>query len=170
VRHGRAAIRGACIATAVLVVVALAGCSSSSSKAPLDRVSAAKKTTLAVESQIAAYVPASDVISTHQTETSKVIFPCLGKPGTSYWPGTTVVNVKPGSDTASVMSAIAAHWTNASGWSVFQSKDSSGNPTLIIKSTAAASFTVSVVQGPQLSIVALSSCFSNDGLTGLTSY
>ena len=157
------------VATAAVLAVALSGCSSSAAS-PKSSVNLAKQTTLTVESQIAAFVPANQVVSTHQTLTSAVIFPCLGKSGQSYWPGSTVVNVKSGANTASILSAIAAHWTNDDGWTVFQSNDAAGNPTLIIKSSIQASFTVSFVQGPQLSIVALSSCFPNAGLEGLKSY
>ncbi|HEY5229594.1 MAG TPA: hypothetical protein VIJ11_01730 [Galbitalea sp.] len=157
------------VGTATVLAATLSGCSGSSAS-PKAAVNLAKQTTLAVESQIAAFVPADKVVSTHQTLTSTVIFPCLGKSGQSYWPGSTMVNVKPDLNTASVMSAIADHWTNDSGWTVFQSKDASGNPTLIIKSSINASFTVSFVQGPQLSIVALSSCFPSAGLDGMKSY
>jgi hypothetical protein len=159
----------AAIAAVGLLAVSLSGCASSG-KSPTAAVDLAKQTTLTVESQIAAFVPADQVLSTHQTLTSKVIFPCLGKSGQSYWPGSTVVNLKPGVNTDAVMSAIAAHWTNDDGWTVFQSKDASGNPTLIIKSSIDASFTVSFVQGPQLSIVALSSCFPSAGLADLKTY
>jgi hypothetical protein len=159
----------AAIAAVGLLAVSLSGCASSG-KSPKAAVDLAKQTTLTVESQIAAFVPANKVLSTHQTLTSKVIFPCLGKSGQSYWPGSTVVNLKPDVNTDAVMSAIAAQWTNKDGWTVFQSKDASGNPTLIIKSSIDASFTVSFVQGPQLSIVALSSCFPSAGLADLKTY
>ncbi|HEX4402933.1 MAG TPA: hypothetical protein VHZ98_16565 [Galbitalea sp.] len=167
--YNRIAMGACALAAAGLLAVSLSGCSGSgtSPKAAVDR---AKQTTLTIESQIAAFVPADKVVSTHQTLTSKVIFPCLGKSGQSYWPGSTIVDLKSGVDTGAVMSAIAANWTNDSGWTVFQSKDASGNPTLIIKSSINASYTVSFVQGPQLSIVALSSCFPSAGLEGLTSY
>jgi hypothetical protein len=169
VQHNRFVTGVVAVAAAVLMTASLAGCTASG-PSPASRVATAKQTTLAVETQIASFLPASKIVSTHQTKTSKVIFPCLGESGKSYWPGSTVVNLKPGVNTDSVLSSIAAHWTNHDGWSVFQSKDSSGNPTLIIKSSADASFTVSFIQGPQLSIVALSSCFASDGLTGLASY
>jgi hypothetical protein len=169
VTHNRIAVGIGALAAAGLLAVSLSGCSGGGSSAK-SAVDLAKQTTLTVETQIASFVPANQVLSTHQTLTSKVIFPCLGKSGQSYWPGSTIVNLKPGVDTTSVMSAIAAHWTNDDGWTVFQSKDASGNPTLIIKSSIKASFTVSFVQGPQLSIVALSSCFPSAGLAGLKSY
>jgi hypothetical protein len=169
VTYNRIAMGAAATVAVGLLAVSLSGCASSG-KSPKAAVDLAKQTTLTVESQIAAFVPADQVVSTHQTLTSKVIFPCLGKSGQSYWPGSTVVNLKPGVNTDAVMSAIAAHWTNDDGWTVFQSKDASGNPTLIIKSSIDASFTVSFVQGPQLSIVALSSCFPSAGLANLKTY
>jgi hypothetical protein len=169
VTYNRIAAGVCALAAAGLLAVSLSGCTGNGTSAK-DAVDLAKRTTLTIETQIAAFVPADKVLSTHQTLTSKVIFPCLGKSGESYWPGSTVVNLKPGVDTDAVMSAIAAKWTNDRGWTVFQSKDASGNPTLIIKSSINASYTVSFVQGPQLSIVALSSCFPTAGLEGLKSY
>jgi hypothetical protein len=169
VTYNRIAVGAVAIAAAGVLAVSLGGCAGAA-KSPTAAVDLAKQTTLTVESQIAAFVPANQVVSTHQTLTSKVIFPCLGKSGQSYWPGSTVVNLKPGVNADAVMSAIAAHWTNDDGWTVFQSKDASGNPTLVIKSSIDASFTVSFVQGPQLSIVALSSCFPSAGLADLKKY
>jgi hypothetical protein len=169
VSYNRFAVGVVAVATASVLAGLLSGCSGSA-QSPKAAVDLAKQTTLTIESQIASFVPANQVVSTHQTLTSKVIFPCLGKSGQSYWPGSTVVNMKSGVNTDSVMSAIAAHWTNDDGWTVFQTKDPSGNPTLIIKSNIDASYTVSFVQGPQLSIVALSSCFPSAGLSGVTSF
>ena len=156
-------------ATSVVLVATLGGCASPG-KSAASQLDQAKHTTLTVESQIAAFAPASDVVSTHQTLSSKVIFPCLSKQGQSYWPGSTVVNLKPNADTASIMTAIGTKYATAQGWLIVDNKDASGNLSLVITSKAGAKYTVTVVQGPQLSITALSSCFPSAGLTGMKSY
>ena len=48
--------------------------------------------------------------------------------------------------------------------------EKSGNLSLVLTSNAGAKYTVTVVQGPQLSIAALSSCFPTAGLSGMKSY
>ena len=156
-------------ATTVVLVATLSACSSPG-KSATSQLSLAKQTTLTVESQIAAYAPANDVVSTHQTLTSKVIFPCLSKQNQSYWPGSTVVNLKQNTNTAAIMTAIGAHWATDKGWLIVESKDASGTESLVLTSSAGAKFTVTTVQGPQLSITALSSCFPSTGLAGQTSY
>lgn len=155
--------------TTVVLVATLSACSSPG-KSATSQLATAKQTTLTVESQIAAFAPTKDVVSTHQTLTSKVIFPCLSKQNQSYWPGTTVVNLKSTANTDAIMSAIGAKYATAKGWLIVSAKDASGTPSLILTSSAGAKYTVTIVQGPQLSITALSSCFSSDGLAGQKSY
>jgi hypothetical protein len=155
--------------TSVVLVATLSSCSSPG-KSAASPLAVAKQATLTVESQIAAYAPASVVVSTHQTLTSKVIFPCLSKNSQSYWPGTTVVNLKPNADTAAIMTAIGAHWATDAGWLIVESKDASGTESLVLTSKAGAKYTVTIVQGPQLSITALSSCFPTAGLEGMKQY
>jgi hypothetical protein len=169
VQYTRIAVGTLAAATTVALVATLSACSSPG-KSATSQLALAKQTALTVESQIAAFAPANDVVSTHQTLTSKVIFPCLSKQNQSYWPGTTVVNLKPDSDTAAIMSAISAHWATDGGWLITDSKDASGTESLVLTSSAGAKFTVTTVQGPQLSITALSSCFPSDGLGGKKSY
>jgi hypothetical protein len=169
VQYTRIAAGTLAAVTSVVLMATLSGCSSPG-KSATSQLALAKQTTLTVESQIAAYAPASDVVSTHQTLTSKVIFPCLSKQGESYWPGTTVVNLKPNTNTDAIMSAIGAHWATNSGWLITDSKDASGTVSLVLTSSAGAKFTVTTVQGPQLSITALSSCFSSAGLADQKSY
>jgi hypothetical protein len=161
---------GTMAALASVALVATLSACSSPGKSATSQMSLAKQTTLTVESQIAAFAPANEVVSTHQTLTSKVIFPCLSKQDQSYWPGSTVVNLKANTDTDAIMSAIGAKYATDSGWLIVTHKDASGTQSLILTSSAGAKYTVTVVQGPQLSITALSSCFPTTGLAGLKSY
>jgi hypothetical protein len=169
VQYTRIAAGTLAAVTSVVLVAALGACSSPG-KSASSQMSLAKQTTLTVESQIAALAPANDVVSTHQTLTSKVIFPCLSKKDQSYWPGTTVVNLKPNTDTDAIMSAIGAKYATDDGWLIVTHKDASGTQSLILTSNAGAKYTVTTVQGPQLSITALSSCFPTAGLADLKSY
>ena len=156
-------------APTVVLLATLSACSSPG-KSATSQLALAKQTTLTVESQIAAFAPASEVVSTHQTLTSKVIFPCLSKEGQSYWPGSTVVNLKPKANTDAIMSAIGAKYATDEGWLIVTSKDASGTQSLIITSEAGAQYTVTIVQGPPLSITALASCFPSAGLAGQKQY
>jgi hypothetical protein len=169
VQYTRIAAVAVAAATSAMLVATLSGCSSPG-KSAISQLDAAKHTTLTVESQIAAFVPANQVVSTHQTLSSKVIFTCLSKQGQSYWPGSTVVNLKPGADTGAIMSAIGAKYATANGWLIVDNHDASGNLSLVLTSNAGAKYTVTIVQGPQLSIIALSSCFPTAGLSGMKSY
>jgi hypothetical protein len=169
VQYTRIAATTVAAATSVVLIATLAGCSSPG-KSATSQLDLAKQTTLTIESQIAAFAPASSVLSTHQTLTSKVIFPCLSKSGQSYWPGTTVVNLKPSTNTDALMTAIETKYATDQGWLIVDHKDASGALSLVITSSAGAKYTVTVVQGPQLSISALSSCFPTAGLEGMKSY
>ena len=168
-QYTRIAAASVAAITTVVLAASLSGCSSPG-KSAASELDQAKHTTLTVESQIAAFAPATAVVSTHQTITSKVIFPCLSKSGSSYWPGTTVVNLKPNTDTRAIMTAITTKYATASGWLIVDQKDASGTESLVLTSNAGAKYTVTVVQGPQLSITALSSCFPSAGLAGMKSY
>ena len=161
---------GTCAAATIVVLAATLSACSSPGKSATSQLALAKQTTLTVESQIAAFAPAKDVVSTHQTLTSKVIFPCLLKANQSYWPGSTVVNLKPNTDTGAIMSAIGAKYATDSGWLIVETKDASGTESLVLTSKAGAKYTITIVQGPQLSITALSSCFPTAGLAGMKSY
>jgi hypothetical protein len=163
-----AAVTIAAVTSAVLVA-SLSGCSSPG-KSASSQLDLAKQTTLTIETQIAAFAPANEVVSTHQTLTSKVIFPCLSKQGQSYWPGSTVVNLTASAKTGAIMSAIGAHYATDAGWLIVDNHDASGNLSLVLTSSAGAKYTVTIVQGPQLSITALSSCFPTAGLSGMKSY
>lgn len=158
------------LATTAVIAVALVagGCSSSSTGGAT--LASAKQTTIDLENKIVSFVPSNLIADTQQTKTSKVIYPCLGKSGQSYWPGSEAVSLKKGVDTDSVLSAIAAEWTGKAGWSVFQATGQEGNNTLDMKEKDGGSYTVEFVDGPQLSITSLSGCFSNAGLSGKSSY
>jgi hypothetical protein len=169
VQYTRIAV-GTCAAATIVVLAATLSACSSPGKSATSQLALAKQTTLTIESQIAAFAPANDVVSTHQTLTSKVIFPCLLKANQSYWPGSTVVNLKANTDTDEIMSAIGAKYATDSGWLIVETKDDSGTESLVLTSSAGAKYTITVVQGPQLSITALSSCFPTAGLAGMKSY
>jgi hypothetical protein len=168
VQYTRIAAATVASVSSVVLVATLSGCASVPSSSLT--VPTAKAQTIIFEQQIAAYVPAADVKTMSYTKTSRVIFPCLGKKNESYWPGALTVNLKPATDTDTILTAMAANWTNKSGWSVFKVNAADGNPSLDIKSDAGYSFTVEFDQGPVLSINALSACFSNVGLAGKSSY
>ena len=157
------------VVASVVLVATLSACSSPGRSAA-SQLADVKHATLTVESQIAFFAPAVQVVNTNQTLTSKVIFPCLSKQNQSYWPGSTVVNLKPDTDTNAIMTAIGAHWATEKGWLIVESKDATGTETLVLTSSAGAKYTVTIVQGPQLSITGLSSCFPSAGLAGQTSY
>jgi hypothetical protein len=169
VQYTRIAAGTMAAAISVVLVATLGGCSSPG-KSATSQLDLAKQTTLTVESQIAAFAPADQVLSTHQTLVSKVIFPCLSKQGQSYWPGSTVVNLKPSADTAAILTAIGAKYATDNGWLIVDNKDASGTESLVLTSSAGAKYTVTIVQGPQLSITALSSCFPTAGLAGMKQY
>jgi hypothetical protein len=169
VQYTRIAAATVAAALSVVLVATLGGCSTPG-KSATGQLAQAKHSTLTTETQIASFAPAKDVVSTHQTLTSKVIFPCLSKQGQSYWPGSTVVNLKPTANTGAIMTAITTKYATANGWLIVDHKDSSGTESLVLTSSAGAKYTVTIVQGPQLSITALSACFPNAGLTNLKSY
>ncbi len=79
-------------------------------------------------------------------------------------------NLKPTANTGAIMTAITTKYATANGWLIVDHKDSSGTESLVLTSSAGAKYTVTIVQGPQLSITALSACFPNAGLTNLKSY
>ena len=156
-------------ATSVVLLAALAGCSSASGGSAVT-VDSAKQKTIAYEKQISGYLPAADVTSTQITSSSKVIFPCLGETGKSYWPGSTTLQIKPGVNTSDLLDGIASKWNSLSNHSAFVNKNANGNESLAMKSGDGYSFTVEFDQGPVFSITALSTCFSSAGLAGRSSY
>jgi len=168
VHRTRTAVALTAAATSILVIGIVSGCASASAQGTT--LASAKQQTIQLENTIASFVPHDLVKSTAVTQNSKVIFPCLGHEGESYWPGTLTLGLKDGVDDDAVLTAIAANWTNKSGWSVFKSTATDGNASLSIKSDKGQSFTVQFVDGPVFSISALSSCFSSSGLSGKSSY
>lgn len=167
-QHTRIATRIAVLVISGAVILALGACSSG--PANTQTLANSKKHTLAMESSIAAYVPAELVSTSQQTKTSKVIFACPGHSDESYWPGSMTLSLTKAADTDSVLSAIAAKWTNESGWTVFKVLGDDGNPTLDIKSTDGYSFTVGFAGTQSFTINSLSACFPSAGLAGKASY
>jgi hypothetical protein len=168
VQYTRITATTVAVISSVVLVATLSGCASGAGSAL--SVGSAKQQTIAIEQQIAAFVPKDQVITTDVTKTSRVIFPCLGKKNESYWPGSLTMSLKPGVDSDSILTAIGSNWTNKSGWSVYRVTAADGNPSLDRKSGSGYSFTVEFDQGPALTINSLSACFSNTGLAGQTSY
>jgi len=168
VQYTRIAATTVAAVSSIVLVASLSGCASSAGSTL--SVGSAKQQTIAVEQEIAAFVPTKEVISSNVTKTSRVIFPCLGKKDQSYWPGSLTMSLKPGVDSDSILTAMGSHWTNKSGWSVYKVNAADGNPSLDIKSDSGYSFTVEFDQGPALTVNALSACFSDTGLAGKSSY
>jgi hypothetical protein len=168
VHRTRTAVALTAAAASIVLIGVVSGCASASAQGAT--LASAKQQTIQLENKIASFVPHDFVKSTSVTQTSKVIFPCLGHDGESYWPGSLTLGLKTGVDNDDVLTAIAANWTNKSGWSVFKTTGADGNASLSIKSDKGQSFTVQFVDGPVFTISALSSCFSSSGLTGKSSY
>jgi ABC-type phosphate/phosphonate transport system substrate-binding protein len=164
-------ISAACAAavTALVVAASLSGCASSAGSAA-DALAAAKKNTLSMETQIAAFIPKKSIVSIDQPTQSKVIFPCINKQNESYWPGTLTISLKPGLNTANLLDAIGDHWTNKTGWTVSNSTAADGTPTMDITSASGYSYTAEFAAGPVFSVTAVSACFSNSGLGQQPSY
>jgi hypothetical protein len=168
VQRTRIAIATTAAAASIAFIAVVSGCASASAQGTT--LASAKQQTIQLENKIASFVPQEFVKSTHVTQTSKVIFPCLGKSGESYWPGSLTLGLKEGVDDDAVLTAIAANWTNKSGWTAFKSTATDGNQSLSIKSTKGQSFTVEFVDGPVLSVSSFSACFPNAELSGKSSY
>lgn len=167
-QRSRTAVGIAALVISGALVATLSACSSGSTNT--QTLSAAKKQTLQLERKIAAYVPSAIVSDTKQTTTSKVIFACPGHSNESYWPGSLTMSLKKQADSDSVLSAIAANWTNQTGWKVFKVLGDDGNASLDLKSDKGYSFTVQFSDGPSFTINSLSACFASSGLSGKSSY
>jgi hypothetical protein len=168
VQHTRLAAAAAAV-SCVALVATLSGCAAAGAGSSLS-VTSAKQRTIELEKSIAAAVPQDKVLSTDITTTSRVIFPCLGKTGESYWPGSGTLRLASGVDTDAVLQALSSKWNDKSGWSAYVSTTASGTKSLALKTSDGYNFTVEFDQGPVFSINALSACFSNAGLAGKSSY
>jgi len=164
-------IAAACVAAATALVVgaSLSGCATSAGGSA-DALAVAKRQTLSMETQIAAFLPKSSIISVNQPTRSKIIFPCLNKQNESYWPGTMTISLKPGLDTTHILDAIGSHWTNKSGWTVSNSTAADGTPTMDITSSSGYNYTAEFAAGPVFTVTSGSGCFPNSGLAGKSSY
>jgi hypothetical protein len=167
-QHTRRVVLPAAAICSLALALTLSGCGSSAGGSLT--VDSAKQHTISMEKLIASYVPKSKVLSTNITTKSRVIFPCLGKNGKSYWPGSATLRLKSGVDTDAVFAAIAQKWNGTKGWSAYIDTDSSGSSSLALKTGDGYSFTAEFDQGPVFSITALSACFDNAGLSGKSSY
>ncbi len=156
-------------AGSLALAVALGGCAAAGAGSSLS-VTSAKQRTVELEKTISSSVPTDKVLSTNITTTSRVIFPCLGKTGESYWPGSATLKLANGVNTDAVLQALSTKWNNKSGWSAYVTTSASGTKSLALKTSDGYSFTVEFDQGPVFSITALSACFSNAGLAGKSSY
>jgi hypothetical protein len=169
VQYTRIAATVVAAAVSVALATTLSGCATAGGGSALS-VASAKQRTLALEKSIVAYVPKSKVISSQLTTTSRVIFPCLGASGRSYWPGSDTVKLNNGVNTEAVLNALSAKWSLKKGWSANLTTSASGDQSLALKTSDGYSFTVEFDEGPVLSINALSACFSNAGLAGKSKY
>ncbi len=168
-RYTRLAAAVVAVAATVVLVGALGGCAAAGAGSSLS-VTSAKQRTVELEKTIAAAVPKDKVLSTNITSTSRVIFPCLGKTGESYWPGSATLQLANGVDSDAVLQALSTAWNNKTGWSAYVTTSASGTKSLSLKTSDGYSFTAEFDQGPVFSITALSACFSNAGLAGKSSY
>jgi hypothetical protein len=169
VRSTRFAAVAVVAAGSLALAVALGGCAAAGAGSSLS-VTSAKQRTVELEKTISSSVPTDKVLSTNITTTSRVIFPCLGKTGESYWPGSATLKLANGVNTDAVLQALSTKWNNKSGWSAYVTTSASGTKSLALKTSDGYSFTVEFDQGPVFSITALSACFSNAGLAGKSSY
>jgi hypothetical protein len=169
VQYTRIAAASIAALCSVVLIATLSGCATGG-PSPAQTVANVKQRTIALEKTIAAYVPKSKVVSSTTTKTSKVIFPCLGKSGQSYWPGSTTVRLKSGVDTNAVLTALSTKWNDKAGWSAFVNTAASGTKSLALKTSDGYSFNVEFDQGPVFAISALSACFNSAGLAGKSSY
>lgn len=163
-----AAIAAATVCSAALLV-ALSGCAGAGAGATLS-VTSAKQRTIQLEKSIASAIPRDKVLSSDITTSSRVIFPCLGESGQSYWPGSATLKLANGVNTDSVLQALSTTWNKKAGWSAYVSTNASGTSSLALKTSDGYSFSVEFDQGPVFSITAVSACFSNAGLAGRSSY
>jgi hypothetical protein len=169
VQYSRLATAALAAVSSVALVASLSGCATPGSGSSLS-VGGAKQRTIELERSIAAAVPHDKVLSTQITTSSRVIFPCLGQTGESYWPGSGTLKLASGVDTDAVLQALSSKWNDKSGWSAYVTTSASGTKSLALKTGDGYSFTVEFDQGPVFTINALSACFSNAGLAGRTSY
>lgn len=168
-QYTRLVSAGVAAVSCVALVAALSGCATAGSGSSLS-VTSAKQRTIALEKSIAAAVPASKVLSSQISSSSRVIFPCLGKTGESYWPGSGTLKLASGVDTDEVLQALSTKWNAKSGWSAYVITSATGGKSLALKTNDGYSFTVEFDQGPVFTINGLSACFSNAGLAGKSSY
>jgi hypothetical protein len=158
VQYARIAAATAAVISTVVLVAALSGCATAGGGSSLS-VTSAKQRTIALEKSIAANIPKDKVLATNITSSSRVIFPCLGKTGESYWPGTSTLKLASGVDTGTVLANLSSQWNNKAGWSAFVTTSANGNKSLSLKTNDGYSFSVEFDQGPVFSITALSACF-----------
>ncbi len=155
------------VVVAALAVVGLSGCSPA---APALGLVSAKQSTIALERSISEYVPHDSIVATHVTTKSAVLYPCLGHPSESYWPGSLKVEVKPGVNEDAVLGAIADHWSKEKGWIVTRRSPQGLAETVELRSDTGELFTVKFEGGSELQIAAVSACFPSAGLAGKKSY
>ncbi len=168
-RNTRRAAAAAAAASFIALATVLSGCATGAAGPSLS-VSGAKERTIGLEKSIAAAIPKDQVLSTDITTTSRVIFPCLGKAGQSYWPGSGTLKLSNGVNNDAVLQALSTTWNNKSGWSAYVSTSASGTKSLALKTSDGYSFNVEFDQGPVFTISAVSACFSAAGLSGKSSY
>ncbi len=168
-RSTRTFSRAAGVATVALLALGVAGCSTAAAGSTMT-LEEAKSRTLEIEDKIASYVPAENVKQSTQNQTSKVLIPCLGTDGLSYWPGATNIALQGEFKEEAILAKVAAHFSAEREWKIERVPDGDGTPTLQLSSDKGYRFAVDYFGGPTFTIKSQSACFPTNDLKGLSEY
>lgn len=165
---------GAFAISAIIVTLSL-GASGCSTVAPppeeeILTLEDAKFRTMALERDIAAFVPSRIQGVSRQNEYSTVIFPCLSGDDLSYWPGSMKIDLTDEFDSDAILTGMERKWSEKPGWTVERKLDHEEVPYLEMSTEDGYHFTVAFFGGPQFSINSFSACFTNDGLNDLEKF
>lgn len=122
----------------------------------------AKQATRSQQQELMAVVPATEVSTTTQTETSRALFECDA--GSYYWPGMMDVVLSPDADGPRLLQQIKAKWSGQNGWTVQEKTSINGIPQIVIVSQEG--FRHSIEYNPQrnaLYMLSSSACFQMEG-------
>lgn len=158
---------------AALLALAMSGCSTGAAaetEAAGLELEEAKARTLEIESQIASFIPDENVKHSSQNEISKVLIPCLGQDGYSYWPGTTNISLQGEFSEEAIIAKIAARFSADPEWTIERLPDQEGTPSLVLTSDQGYHFVADYFGGPSFTIKSQSACFPTKGLSGMTEY
>lgn len=122
----------------------------------------AKQSTRSQQQELMAVVPAAEISTTTQTETSRALFECDAN--SYYWPGTMDLVLTSEADGAGLLQQIKAAWSGKEGWTVEEKTSVNGIPELVIVSREG--FRHSIEFNPQrnaLYTLSSSACFQMEG-------